>query len=218
MSTLPVVIVGAGGHAAVVADALLAAGRAVLGFVDSDPSKVGSHVLGLPVLGDDSALQAHGADAIELVNGLGGIGEASTLRRRAAVQRRLEGEGWHFARVLHPAAVVSVHARLNPGCQVLAGSVVQPLATIGAGAIVNTRAVVEHDAWVGAFAHVGPGAVLCGNVRLGTGAHVGAGATVRQGVTLGDEVVVGIGAAVVRSCSAGVLVGVPARPKEEGHR
>lgn len=214
MSTLPVVIVGAGGHAAVVADALLAAGRAVLGFVDSDVSKAGSHLLGLPVLGDDSALLAHGVDAIELVNGVGGTGETSTLGRRAAVQRRLEGAGWRFATVLHPAAVVSVYARLNPGCQVMAGSVVQALATIGAGAIVNTRAVVEHDAWVGAFAHVGPGAVLCGKVRLGTGAHVGAGATVRQGVTLGDEVVVGIGAAVVRTCSAGVLVGVPARPKD----
>ncbi len=211
-STLPVIVVGAGGHAVVVADALLAASRTVLGFVDTDPALAGATRLGLPVLGGDGSLEAHGRAHVQLANGIGGVG-GREAGLRARVQARLEAAGWQFAGVRHPSAVVSAHARVDDSAQLLAGSVVQPGARIGRGAIVNTRAVVEHDARVGDFAHVAPGAVLCGNVTLGSGAHVGAGATVRQGVTLGDGVVVGVGAAVVADHAAGVLVGVPARDK-----
>jgi len=42
--SLPVIIVGSGGHAAVVADALLAADVRVLGFVDTDPARIGERV------------------------------------------------------------------------------------------------------------------------------------------------------------------------------
>lgn len=211
MKTLPVIVVGAGGHAVVVADALLAAGQAVLGFVDTSAAKAGTRLLGLPVLGDDDALREHTPQAVALANGIGGTGRDAGLRAR--VQVRLEAAGWCFVTVRHPSAIVSAHADIGAGAQLLAGSVVQPGARIGRGAIVNTRAVVEHDARVGAFAHVATGAVLCGNVVLGDGVHVGAGATVRQGGVLGDGVVVGIGAAVVADHSAGVLVGVPARER-----
>lgn len=214
MSNDPVIVVGAGGHAAVVADALLAAGRTVLGFVDDDPAKSGTHVLGLPVLGGDATLDAHRGRGIELANGIGGAGTAAgvgqgTLRRR--VQHRLSAAGWTFAAVRHPGAIVSPYAELGPSTQVLAGAVVQPCARVGDGAIVNTRAVVEHHAQVGAFAHIAPGAVLCGEVQVGEEAHVGAGAVVRQGIHLAARVVVAAGAAVTRDVHSGVVAGVPAR-------
>jgi sugar O-acyltransferase (sialic acid O-acetyltransferase NeuD family) len=215
VSTAPVIVVGAGGHAVVVADALLAAGREVLGFVDRDPTRHGSVLLGLPVLGDDGALAAHDARRVELANGIGGAGGAADAGRRRQVQRTLEEAGWRFATVRHPAACVSPHARIEHGAQVLAGAVVQALAGVDEGAIVNTRAVVEHHCVVGAFAHVAPGAVLCGEVTVGAGAHVGAGAVVKNGVTLGAGVVVGAGASVLRDVAAGTVAGVPARPLED---
>lgn len=215
-TTLPeVIVIGAGGHGVVVADALLAAGRRVLGFVDARGSAAGAGTLGLKLLGDDSALLRYRGQAIELANGIGGSGTlhmaaARTLRRQ--VQERLQAEGWTFVTVCHPQAVVSSHAELQPGCQVLAGAVVQPAARIAVGAIVNTRAVVEHHADVGAYAHVAPGAVLCGDVTLGEEAHVGAGAVVRQGLRLAARVLVAAGAAVVSDVDGGAVAGVPARP------
>jgi sugar O-acyltransferase (sialic acid O-acetyltransferase NeuD family) len=214
VSQAPVIVVGAGGHAAVVADALLAAGRTVLGFVDGDPSKAGTRVLGLPVMGDDTTLDAHRDRGVELANGIGGPGSAAsvgqcTLRRR--VQQRLSAAGWTFSAVRHPGAIVAPSAKLGASTQVLAGAVVQPCAQVGDGAIVNTRAVVEHHAQVGAFAHIAPGAVLCGEVQVGEETHVGAGAVVRQGTRLAARVVVAAGAAVTRDVSSGVVAGVPAR-------
>jgi sugar O-acyltransferase (sialic acid O-acetyltransferase NeuD family) len=213
----PVIVVGAGGHAVVVADALLAAGRTGLGFVDCDPVKIGQVFLGLPVLGDDEVLQAHLGRGIELANGIGGLGSVSsaeqgTLRRR--VHQRLSELGWTFAAVRHPGAVVSTAAELSPGSQVLAGAVVQPCAQVGVGAIINSCALVEHHAQVGAFAHIAPGAVLCGDVQIGEETHVGAGAVVRQGLHLAARVVVAAGAAVVRDVRSGVVAGVPARAKQ----
>lgn len=204
-------VVGAGGHGVVVADALLAAGRRVLGFIDEDRARHGQTLLGLPVLGGDEALEAHRASNVRLANGIGGVGGTGQPSRRAEVQRRLEARGHTFASVVHPSAIVSRHAEIGTGAQLLAGCVVQPLARIGRGAIVNTRAVVEHDVVLGDFAHVAPGAVLCGNVHVGEGAHVGAGAVVRQGLRLAPATVVGVGAAVVRDCAGGIWAGVPAR-------
>ena len=216
----PVIVIGSGGHARVVADALLAAGTTVLGFTDADPARHGLSLLGLPVLGGDDALQAHRPDAVHLANGLGGVGSVDASgpgqgRLRQRVQQGLAAQGWLFVGVRHPSAVLSPFAELAGGVQLLAGSIVQPGARLGEGCIVNTSAVVEHDVHLSAWCHVAPRALLCGDVRVGTGSHIGAGAVLRQGVRLGANTLVGAGAVVVRSFDGSVvLAGVPARVME----
>jgi sugar O-acyltransferase (sialic acid O-acetyltransferase NeuD family) len=211
MSARPVVVVGAGGHGRVVADALLAAGREVLGFVDRSGSKV--PLDGLPVLGDDAWLSPSGG--YDLANGVGGTGAAASRGARRELQARLEGLGFAFVEVRHPSAIVSPTARIGRGAQLLARSVVQTGAVVGEGAVINTGAVVEHGCEVGAFTHCATGSILCGDVKVGADAHIGAGAVIRQGVVLGDGVVVGAAALVLEpGTGRGPLVGVPARRKE----
>lgn len=207
-----VIVIGAGGHARVVADALVCAGAKVLGFTDSDASLWGRLLQGLPVLGGDDVLTRHDPGAVTLVNGLGMIdARSATLRRR--VQEVLTSRGWTFTAVRHPSAIVSPRAGLASDVQVLAGAVIQTGASVGTGTIINTRAVIEHDATLGDWSHVAPGAVICGNVRIGAFTHVGAGATVRQALHIGARCLIGIGAAVVSGQSDGAcVVGVPARP------
>ena len=206
------VIIGSGGHAAVVADALLSAGREVLGFTDADPSRHGQLVFGLPILGDDSVLDDHKGRALHLANGIGGT-RGEPLRR--VVQRGLEARGWEFVQVIHPAAVISPFAVVAAGAQLLASCVVQARAVVGEGCIINSAAVVEHDVELGEFVHVACNATLCGNVRVGANSHIGAGAVLRQGVQIGINTVVGAGAVVIRNCADGsTLVGTPAMPIE----
>jgi sugar O-acyltransferase (sialic acid O-acetyltransferase NeuD family) len=212
----PVIIVGAGGHARVVADALFASGTQVLGFTDPDPALHGRIIDGFPVLGDDCALADHAQDRIRLVNGIGGVGRGvgPSLRRR--VQQRLADSGWSFTGVRHPTAIVAPSARVASSAQLLAAAVVQPGADIGDGCIVNTAAVVEHDSVVGAYTHVAPRALICGDVAVGPDCHVGAGAVLREGIRLGAATVVGAGGVVVADfAGSGVLVGVPARRMED---
>jgi sugar O-acyltransferase (sialic acid O-acetyltransferase NeuD family) len=207
--SLPVIVVGSGGHAAVVADALLACDVRVLGFVDTDPARRDAVVCGLPVLGNESVLDSHTPGAALLANGIGGV-RTEGLRR--PVQDRLESRGWVFTTVRHPTAIVSRFAQIGEGAQLLAGCIVQANARVGRGAIVNTAAVIEHDVELGEFAHVAPRALLCGTVVVGACSHVGAGAVVRQHVRLGERTMVGAGAVVVADFPAGSrLVGIPAR-------
>jgi sugar O-acyltransferase (sialic acid O-acetyltransferase NeuD family) len=209
---LPLIIVGAGGHAMVVADALLAAGERLLGFTDVDASLHGRILCGLPVLGDDSALDAHTPQTLALANGIGGVGSARSEPLRRRIQERLSDRGWHFATVRHPSAVVSAFAHIGVGTQQFAASVVQPGAEIADGVIVNTAAVIEHDVSLGAWVHVAPRALICGGAKVGARSHIGAGAVIRQGLCIGEDTVVGAGAVVVEDFAGGcVLVGVPAK-------
>ena len=209
----PIVIIGAGGHATVVADALLACGLIVLGFTDSDPALADHRACGLRILGNDNILASYATDEIELVIGLGGAGAAGSLALRERVQQRLAAGGWRIVGVRHPSAIVSVFAEVADSAQLFAGAIVQPHARIADGAIVNTGAIAEHDSVVGAFSHVASAACVCGGVTLGVRVHVGASAVVRQGVRVADDVVIGAGASVVRDCpiSGAILIGIPAQ-------
>lgn len=215
MSAAAVIIVGAGGHASVVADALLARGAKVLGFTDTDASRHSHQVCGLAVLGTDAVLERYNRAEVQLANGIGGTGHSRAGHVRRVVQTQLSQQGWQFASVLHPNCVLSPFASLQAGTQCFAGSVIQAGANIGEGCIVNTGAIVEHDVTLGRYSHVAPRAVVCGDVTIGENSHIGAGAVVRQGLSLGAETVVGLGAVVVKDCPGRcVLVGVPARPME----
>ena len=207
--TSEVLIVGAGGHAGVVADALLASGQRVRGFIDSSPQKHGTRILGLPVLGGDEVLDSLSPTEVRLANG---IGSAGVMDARYRVYTAAVSRGFTFVSVRHPSAVVASSAVLGAGSQVLARAVVQPFAKVGENSIVNTGAIVEHDVIVGAHSHISPGCVLAGQVTVGERVHVGVGAVVIQGVDVAERSLVAAGAVVVDNVVAGTRVmGVPAR-------
>ncbi|MCR0983176.1 acetyltransferase [Roseomonas populi] len=202
-----VVIVGAGGHAKVIIEALMAAGfPPPLGLVDPHPP--GPSVLGVPVLGGDERLEALRAEgAAAAVVALGGNG------LRLKVGNGLAAMGYALPAVIHPAAQISPSASIAEGAVIMARACLGPDARIGRFAIVNTNAVVEHDNVLGEAAHVAPGCALAGNVTVGDRALVGAGSAVRPGITIGADAIVGAGSAVVRDVPAGLRVGgAPARP------
>lgn len=206
----PLIVIGSGGHAKVLVDALRSLGKTIIGLTDADPARKGCHVLECPVLGGDDVLAAHTPDDIFLVNGLGG---GRSMDLRATVYARLRDMGYRFAPVAHPAAWISRHAEISAGVQVMAGAIIQAGTTVEENAIVNTRASVDHDCHIGAHSQIAPGAVLCGGVQIGPRTLVGAGATVVQNVRIGQDCVVGAGAAVTADVADGHMVlGIPARP------
>ena len=68
----PVIIIGAGGHARVLFDCLRLQGVNVLGMLDKAGAENGN--FDLPIIGDDSAISEYPSDTVELVNGLGSVG------------------------------------------------------------------------------------------------------------------------------------------------
>lgn len=205
------VILGAGGHARVLAEAVRAVGGfKLLGFTDADAARHGSEIDGLRVLGDDDWLRReHRPDGVLLVNGLGSVGDTGARRR---LFERFRADGYRFAGVIHPQALLAPGLALGEGVQIMRGAVIQRGVRLDDNVLVNTAATVDHDCRIGAHAHLASGCVLSGDVEVGAGAHVGTGATVIQGMRIGDGALVAAGAVVVRPVVAGARVmGVPAK-------
>lgn len=212
--SLPVVIIGAGGHAAVVLETLQAMGTNPAGFTDRDAALSGKTVRGMPVIGGDEAVfERYPPDRVLLANGIGSAGSTQTRR---AVYERFCGRGYRFLTLLHPSAIVSPSAKVGAGSQVMAGAVLQAAAVIGENTIINTHASIDHDCSIGSHVHVAPGSTLSGEVSVADGAHLGAGCIVIQGVRIGEGALVAAGAVVLRDVPAmGRVAGSPAKEMRE---
>ncbi len=196
------IIIGAGGHAKVIADMALKSGYELLGFLDD--TQVGKVFGEYVVLGRIDECEKY-ADKARFIIGIGN----NAVRRRIAGQYAL-----HYATVIHPSAQIAHGVMLGEGTVVMPNAVINSVATVGKHSVVNTAAVVEHDCQLADFVHVSPHATLCGAVAVGENTHVGAGATVIQLIKISSDTVVGAGAVVVRDIlEAGTYVGVPARKK-----
>lgn len=202
-------ILGAGGHARVLAETALAQGGfSEIAFLDDDYQQADPKVLGWPVLGplhrasEPLMLQSFQAALV-------GIGNAA---KRLHWLDQLSTIGYERPRLIHPTACVSASASLGPGSVVLAQAAVQALAHLGTGVILNTACSIDHDVHLGDGVHICPGARIAGDVHVGARSWIGIGACVTQQVMIGVDVMVGAGAAVVQDLEDGVTaVGVPAQ-------
>jgi len=118
-----VVILGAGGHAQVVADILLRMQGAdeevaPIGYLDDDPSLAERRLLDLPVLGDVDQLFAIPHDATVVA-----IGDNATRQRLFDILQSI-GECFVIAR--HPSAIIAPDVQIGPGSMICAGVVFNP--------------------------------------------------------------------------------------------
>jgi acetyltransferase EpsM len=207
---MKILIIGAGGHAGVVADVLLmarGAGEPVepIGYLDDAPGLVGTSVLGLPVLGPLGARTAVRHDAVIVAVG------NNADRRRLFEDLRQSGEVLAIAR--HPSAVIGRNVSIGEGTMICAGAIVNCGSVVGSNVILNTASSVDHDCRIGDHVHIAPGVRLGGNVTIGAGTLVGIGSAVMPGRAVGEWSTVGAGALVHGDVRSGcVVVGVPARP------
>lgn len=204
-----IIILGAGGHAKVLIDALLASSAVILGIVDPNSALAGTKIIGVPVLGGDNLVNEFPPTEVLLVNGLGSVG-LPIIRQQ--LYDRFKGLGYNFATVVHPSAVIASEVVLGEGVQIMAGVVIQPGCHIGINSIINTRVAVDHDCIIGEHAHIAPGVTMSGGVTVGACSHIGTAATVIQGISIGKGCLIAAGAVVTKDIADGAKVrGVPAR-------
>jgi sugar O-acyltransferase (sialic acid O-acetyltransferase NeuD family) len=207
MSTL--LVIGAGGHGRVVADAATTMGSwKTICFVDDRAE--GASVPGFEIVGTTADL-AHLAKSC--AGAVVGLGDAQS---RLRLLERCAELGFELPMVVHRSAAVSARASIGAGSVVFAQAAVNPGAILARGCIVNTGATVDHDCQLEEGVHACPGVHLAGNVRVGARTWIGIGACVKQGVRIGSDVVIGAGAAVVSDVESGLtVIGVPARARQE---
>lgn len=206
------IIVGAGGHGRVAADAASKSSQFnELYFVDDNKelSQIGKiKCIGTitSLLNDDELLRS---SSIFIA-----IGDN---RHRFDIYTKLKEYKAVFATIIHPTAVIGEDVYIDEGTAVFANAVINNGSHIGKGVIINTAATVDHDNEIDDFVHLSPGVHLAGNVHVCMGSWVGIGALIRnhvkiEGGSIYDPVMVGAGAVVIRSINeSGTYVGVPAK-------
>ncbi|MGM9572277.1 MAG: acetyltransferase [bacterium] len=189
----PVVLLGAGGHARVLLDILKLQKRLVASIVD--PALSMSVFRGIPVLQqDEDVLRCFRPEEVELVNGIGSTGD-NCLRRKLYYD--FKKQGYNFAVLLHPRAIVAENVILGSGTQVMAGSVIQTDCVIGENTIINTGTILDHDCRIGSNVHLAPGCILSGGVKISDDVHLGTGTTVIQNIAIGRQCLIGAGSVVI---------------------
>ena len=205
MSTDSILIIGAGGHARVVLDAIRVGKPYVdVQVTDDNPALPGKKLEGL-IIQTSEWLRRRTPGPFHVA-----IGSNATRRSRFVEAIKL---GWLPSTIVHRDAIVAASASIAGGSFIAAAAIIAPGATVGASTIINHGAVIDHDCTIGDYVHIAPRVVMGGGATVASGSLVGAGAVVLPGISIGENAVVGAGATVTRNVLPGTtVVGVPAKP------
>ncbi|WP_422529146.1 acetyltransferase [Serratia fonticola] len=190
-----ILVLGAGGHASVIVDVLLASKNKIVGIISPEVVQERKIFDGLNFYHDECIIYDYHVKDIFLVNGVGSL---PFNNRRSDIYNKYTNEGYEFLSVLSSNAYISEYAVLGRGVQVMPGAIIQAGAVIGDNTIINTSAIIEHDCIIGCNNHIAPGATLSGGVHTGSDVHIGTNATIIQSIAIGERSVIGAGAVITK--------------------
>ena len=196
------IIIGAGGHGKVIADAALKNGYTNICYIDDHAT---GDVMGFPIIGTSADIERLNDGSTDFIIGIGN----NAIRKTVAEKYNV-----NWVSIVHPSAQIAFNAEIGKGTVIMANAVVNVCATVGEHCIINTGAIVEHDNVIENYAHISPNVALGGTVRIGSLTHVGIGATVKNNIDICSDCTIGAGAVVVKNIKEpGTYVGVPIRKR-----
>lgn len=200
------ILFGAGGHAKVVLDILLAKGERVIGVLDNNIQiEEWNHIKFLGGIDQISQIGEKYSRALFIVT----IGDNQT---RMKIVKSLSQEGLRFGTAVHPSAVIGSNVLIGEGTVIMPNVVINADTVIGEHVIVNTSASIDHDCLVHEYVHISPGVNMAGGVVVGNFSHIGIGASLIPRVRVGVDTIVGAASCVIRDLPDRVVaVGNPAK-------
>ena len=189
----PLIIIGSGGHASVLVDAIFLLKRKIIGATTINDAKKKFPV---EIIGNDDVLEKYFPAEIELVNGLGQLPN-SNLREK--IFRTYKSMNYNFMTLIHPGAIIATNVKLSEGVQIMAGAVIQSGVIIGSNSIINTKVSIDHDSTIGKNCHIAPGVTICGNVNIEDNSFIGAGSTIIQNLHIPESSIIPAGTVLIKT-------------------
>lgn len=179
-------ILGAGGHGKVVAEAAEQEGRwNKISFLDDREDIDSIH---------DFNIVGKLEEYPNLTNGYKYAFVAiGNNEKRIELIDKLISYGYNVPVIIHPRAYVSKYSILEAGTVILPGAVVNTDSKVGRGCIININACVDHDCKIEDGVHISSGAVVRSMSTVGKFSLIGAGACVKAGTILIEKFILSDG-------------------------
>ena len=178
-------IIGAGGHGKVVAEAAKLEGKYnKISFLDDGNLK---SVLDYPVIGcinDYKTLKEEYKYAFVAIG---------NNKVRLNLIKNLINEGYIVPKIFHPKSVISEYSNIGVGTVVLSGAVINVDTKIGNGCILNINSTLDHDSIIEDGCHISSGAVIRSMVKVKRLSTIKANACVTQGKIIEEEIIINAG-------------------------
>ena len=201
-----VVIIGAGGHAKVIADIIKKSGDEIVGFLDDNADIQGKTIFDDKiVLGDTSEESVRKYSDCYFIIGIG------SNKVRMIISKKYSNLKWYTA--IHPNSIIGCDVSINEGTAVMAGTVINTGTVVGRHCIVNTCSSLDHDNILEDYVHISPGSHLAGTVKINEGTWICAGVTIINNITIGKNNIIGAGATVIKNIEEEgcTFVGIPVK-------
>ena len=206
-----IIVLGASGHAKVIADIIIKSKNVLMGFLD-DNMEIDKTVL----IYNEQKFKVLGkiSDSLKFLEKNSDIKFVIAVGDNYARARIAKTYNLPYTTLIHPNANISIETTIGDGTVIMANAVVNAGTIIGKYCIINTGSIVEHDNKLANYVHISPNATLSGTVNVGEYTHIGANATVKNNINITNDCIIGAGAVVVKDIiEKGIYVGVPARRK-----
>ncbi len=208
-----IIIIGSGGHAAVVIDIIHQMTTFTIYGVTSLSLKKGSSFCGYPVLGDDSVLEdiTTQTGITHLAMGIGGFKDNI---HRTKIYNELKSKGFIFINAIHPFSSISSTAKIGEGVTVYPGAIINTEVKIGNNVIIATGASIDHETTIEENVLISSGSVIGAYTLIKNGTMIALGSKIISGLIIGSNSLIAAGAVVVNDVPDNSRVyGVPAKAK-----
>lgn len=199
---IKLILIGAGGHAKSVADAIDNSKYELCGFIDEN--KKGKH-LELPIFGSR-------IEDIPNYKELSYFVSIGDVFYRKLWFDKIVNMGLNMVNIIDSSAIISASAKIGIGNFIGKMSVINANAEIGNNNIINTKSLIEHECIIGNHTHISTNSVVNGNVVIEDNVFMGSSSVCNGQLKIGHDTIIGSGTVIINNVPARVtMVGVPAR-------
>tara|TARA_B110000008_G_C16912371_1_gene541251 strand:- start:506 stop:1171 length:666 start_codon:yes stop_codon:yes gene_type:complete len=199
----PLIIIGAGGQAANIANIALDSGIIVNSFIDEISSR--KDYLGVKVYNSFDHIKDY-----KEYNFAIGVGE-NFQRQQLYIKLSKTYSSLNFPVIKHPSAVISSFSNLGEGSILMPNTIVGANARVGSFCILGNQACIGHDSEMSNFSSLGPGSITGGTVSIGERVAIGINASIKEGIKVEEGTVLGASSYLDKNLPKNIIAyGTPA--------
>ncbi len=168
------IIIGAGGHAKVVLDAVLKQGEyCVIGFaVDTHP--IGTAIMGNYTVVDTTQL----ANIVPTTNTYFVVALGNNNSRKLIFEQASKNS--LSATIIHPSAIIASDVTISNGTIILANVTINAGCIIGSNCIINSGVIIDHDCVINANTHLSIGTIVASKITIASETTTNIGQIITQ--------------------------------------